>query len=215
VEIIDSERRGGSSVYRARAFMDSYSGVPFVSLHWMFYSEIDPQIYSRYFSGEDRKDTSNITFSHYTFDYDRKTVLVEKGAVGRPQSVARTSDTISTTYEDGLSLFYYARGTVHSAREANIPTFVNESKVNTYIDFKDKIGSTEIDAIKYPVRTVEFEGRADFVGIFGLTGGFRGWFSDDDAAVPILAKMNVIIGSIRLELVRWRRDGWVPPRSSD
>jgi hypothetical protein len=75
--------------------------------------------------------------------------------------------------------------------------------------------STEIDAVKYPVETIEFDGRADFVGIFGLTGGFSGWFSNDEAAVPIIAKMKVILGSIRLELVKWNRPGWVPPRAHE
>ena len=213
VEILDTVRRAGTVLYRAQALMDSYSGVPFVSLHWMFYSEIDPHFYSHFFSGDDRKDTANISYSDYTFDYPRGKVFVEKGITAKRELSTKKTDTISTTYQDGLSLFYYARGNVHSNREANVPTFVNESKVNTYINFVHKPGSSEIDAIKYPVQTLKFEGRADFVGIFGLTGGFEGWFSDDDAAIPIVAKMKVILGSIRLELVRWHRDGWVPPRA--
>jgi len=213
VEILDTVRRGGTVYYRAQAFMDSYSGVPFVSLHWIFYSEIDPHFYSHFFSGLDRKDTAKISYSDYSFDYPRGKVFVEKGITANRELSAKKTDTISTTYQDGLSLFYYARGNVHTTGEVNVATFVNESKVNTYIKFMHKAGSSEIDAIKYPVQTIEFEGRADFVGIFGLTGGFRGWFSDDDAAVPIVAKMKVILGSIRLELVRWHRDGWVPPRA--
>jgi len=215
VEILDTLQKKGTVVYRARAFMDSYSGVPFVSLHWMFYSEIDPQLYSHFFSGADRKDSTNISYSDYSFDYSHGKVFVEKGITTKRDLATRKSDTISTPYQDGLSLFYYARGNVHSNKEVNVPTYVNESKVNTYINFLHKSGSSEIDAIKYPVQTIKFEGRADFVGIFGLTGGFEGWFSDDAAAVPIVAKMKVIIGSIRLELVRWRREGWVPPRAVD
>ena len=179
----------------------------------MFYSEIDPQLHSHYFSGLDRKDSTNIPYSNYSFDYGHGRVFVEKGVKQRPDAVAKQSDTISTTYQDGLSLFYYARGNVHTSREVNVPTFVNEKKVNTYINFMNKLGSSEIDAVKYPIETIEFNGRADFVGIFGLTGGFTGWFSNDDAAIPIVAKMKVILGSIRVELVRWNRGGWVPPRA--
>ena len=44
-----------------------------------------------------------------------------------------------------------------------------------------------------------------------LHGRVVGSTSDDDAAVPIVANMKVIIGSVRLELKRWNRPGWVPP----
>ena len=215
VEIVDTAQRNGATVFRAKALMDSYSGVPFVNLHWIFYSEIDPHFYSHFFSGVDNKDTNNVSYSDYSFDYPRDRVFVERGIRQQHDSATKTTDTISCTYQDGLSLFYYARGNVHSNEPENIPTFVNEKKVNTYINFTNKKTSTEIDAVKYPVETIEFDGRADFVGIFGLTGGFSGWFSNDDAAVPIVAKMKVILGSIRLELVKWNRPGWVPPRAHE
>jgi Protein of unknown function (DUF3108) len=215
VEILDTAQRNGATVFRAKALMDSYSGVPFVNLHWMFFSEIDPHIYSRFFSGVDNKDSNNVTYSNYSFDYVHDRVFVERGIRQQRDSARKSTDTISSTYQDGLSLFYYARGNVHSMEPENIPTFVDEKKVNTYINFTNKKTSSEIDAVKYPVETIEFDGRADFVGIFGLTGGFSGWFSNDEAAVPIVAKMKVILGSIRLELVKWNRPGWVPPRAHE
>jgi Protein of unknown function (DUF3108) len=215
VEIVDTAQRNGATVFRAKAFMDSYSGVPFVNLHWIFYSEIDPRFYSHFFSGVDNKDSNNVSYSNYSFDYHRDRVFVERGIRQQHDSTVKTSDTISSPYQDGLSLFYYARGNVHSNEPENIPTFVNEKKVNTYINFTNKKTSAEIDAVKYPVEAIEFDGRADFVGIFGLTGGFSGWFSNDEAAVPIVAKMKVILGSIRLELVKWNRPGWVPPRAHE
>ena len=215
LEILDTVQKNGRTLFRAKAFMDSYSGVPFVSLHWIFYSEIDPQLYSHFFSGADNKDSNNVSYSNYSFNYARNRVYVERGIRQQEDSATKTTDTISTTYQDGLSLFYYARGKVHSSSSENVPTFVNEKKVNTYINFLNKKTSSEIDAVKYPIETIEFDGRADFVGIFGLTGGFSGWFSNDDAAVPVIAKMKVILGSIRLELVKWNRPGWVPPRATE
>ncbi len=215
IEILDTAQRNGATVFRAKAYMDSYSGVPFVNLHWIFYSEIDPQLYSHFFSGVDNKDSNNVSYSNYSFNYARNRVYVERGVRHMGDSTTKTTDTISTAYQDGLSLFYYARGKVHSNGSENVPTFVNEKKVNTYINFLNKKKPSEIDAVKYPIETIEFDGRADFVGIFGLTGGFSGWFSNDEAAVPVIAKMKVILGSIRLELVKWNRPGWVPPRAAE
>ena len=211
LEVLDSANRMGRVVYRAKAFMDSYAGVPFVNLHWIFYSEIDPRMYSDFFSGVDAKDSASISYSDYSFEYAHGRVFIEKGIRRHQGSIRKGSDTLSTEYQDGLSLFYYARANVHSNREINVPTFVNEKKVNTFINFMNKKTSSEVDAIKYPVETIEFNGRADFVGIFGLTGGFTGWFSNDAAAIPIVAKMKVLVGSIRVELVQWNRPGWIPP----
>ena len=52
----------------------------------------------------------------------------------------------------------------------------------------------------------------DFISIFGLTGYFEGWFSNDEASIPIVAKMKVLIGNITLELKSWKREGWIPPK---
>ena len=107
-------------------------------------------------------------------------------------------------------MFYFARGYVKSGQAAVIPTFINGNKGKTYFDFTDKTTDKEIDSITYPIDVIEFEGEADWVGIFGLTGGFRGWFSNDEARVPIVAKMKVIIGSVKVTLQSWKRSGWRP-----
>jgi hypothetical protein len=73
----------------------------------------------------------------------------------------------------------------------------------------------DIDAVDYPVDVVRFDGRADFVGVFGLTGGFEGWFSNDDASIPITARMKVILGSIKVELTKWKRGNWAPPKFTE
>jgi hypothetical protein len=44
-----------------------------------------------------------------------------------------------------------------------------------------------------------------------LTGYFQGWFSNDETFIPIVAEMKVIIGNVKLELVKWNRKGWNPP----
>jgi hypothetical protein len=119
---------------------------------------------------------------------------------------------IDTLYQDGLSLFFLARKNVMIRQHMSIPTVVSEKQGVTDIDFTTERTKEEIDAVKYPVDLIHFEGEAGFVGIFGLTGGFEGWFSNDAARVPIIAKMKVLIGNVRIELIEWKRTGWTPPR---
>ena len=44
---------------------------------------------------------------------------------------------------------------------------------------------------------------------------FQGFFSDDEAAVPIRAEAKVIVGSIVVELEEWERPGWIPPVAAE
>lgn len=203
---------GSPSVF-TRAFIDSYHGIPFVDLHAIFESAIDEQIFSRRFMGRIKQDET-WDFSRYEFQYDKNRLIVEMGEkdtiIARRETVA-----VNSPYQDGMSLFFFARDGLFSAKTFNVPTMIKEKKANTVIAFTDKRTSVEIDAVDYPIDVAEFDGTMEFTGIFGLTGDFEGWFSNDEARIPILAKMKVIIGSVTIELMDWKRPGWVPPRAKE
>ena len=203
----------GRNVTYAKAFIDSYSGVPFADLHATFESWIDSAFVPRMFVGKS-KDGKVWEYSRYHFDYERGEVLIEGG---RRDTIVEKRDTIglSEPVQDGLSLFFFARDRLRSGRRMNVPCVIREEKVNTFLDFPDTRTSVEVDAIPYPVDVIQFEGTLEFAGIFGLTGDFEGWFSNDDARVPIKATMEVIIGNITIELMEWKREGWTAPRGSE
>ena len=211
IKLVDTLHRDGRILYRAQAFIDSYKGVPFVNLHSVYENHIDTAGYSRWFFARDKKDDSWLTFI-YNFDYASRGVYITEGVWKTDSVIRRETIRIDTFYQDGLSLFYYARTQVLTPQKVNVPTLVMEKKGTTYINFTTERVKEEIDAVKYPLDLVHFTGEAGFVGIFGLTGGFEGWFSNDAARVPILAKMKVLIGNIRIELIEWKRPGWNPPR---
>lgn len=206
-------RQDGSTVLQGNAVIQSYRGVPFVDLHAVYESRFDSTGFSRYFLGKSREN-ENWSFAEYLFDYDKNRVVMRVGSV---ENVTERIDTLplESLYHDGLSLFYHARENLYAGTAMEIPTLVKEKKGITYIDFTGERGMVESDFIKYPIDVIGFTGMAGFVGLFGLTGDFEGWFSNDEARVPIKANMEVIIGSVTLELVSWKRDGWVPPRGSE
>jgi hypothetical protein len=199
--------------YECVANIGSYESVPFVTLKALYQSLVDSAFFARRFYGRSAEGKVT-TFSRYTFDYPNGQVVMETGT---RDSVVERRDTLraAVPLQDGLSLFFYARQNVRSGRRVNVPTVVKENKVNTYIDFLNERTTVEVDGIDYPVDVVRFEGTAEFVGLFGLTGDFEGWFSNDDARVPIQAKMKVVIGSITLDLERWKRADWAPPRAKE
>jgi hypothetical protein len=203
----------GHPVAFARALIDSYRGIPFVDLHAVFESFIDYQVYSHRFMGKIMQD-GGWDFSRYHFEYDKNRVIVEMG--GRDTVISeRDTVEVKAPCQDGMSLFFLARDGLFSGKTVDAPTMIKEKKSNTTIVFSDRRSSVEIDAYDYPIDVVEFDGRMDFTGIFGLTGYFEGWFSNDEARIPIKAKMKVLIGSVTVELMDYKRPGWVPPRAKD
>jgi hypothetical protein len=202
---------GGKKYYNAIAYIDSYSGIPFVNLHQVYESNINSNYYSEFFRGlvKEEKYTS---YTDYSFDYRNQKIHIKKGKISPPEVWTDSSAIADTQYQDGLSLFYYARMNTGQKKSENIPCFVTEEKVYTTINFYDKPLKASIDALDYDINCVRLDGSTDFVSIFGLTGYFEGWFTNDEAAVPVIAKMKVIIGNITLELVEWKRDGWNPPK---
>ena len=214
-QVIGSEQRNGKTIYRTRALINSNPSLSWlVDLHIQFYSELDEGVYSHFWASDD-SSKKEINFRRFRFDYENGKAYLEQGKkLPADERKVESVDTVAITErcQDGLSLFYYSREHVHDSNQDRIPTLIDNKEVYTYINFTNKRTDADIDGVDYPVDVVAFDGKADYVGIFGLTGGFRGWFSNDDAQVPILARMNVILGSIKIQLMRWNRPGWQPPK---
>ena len=211
IKLVEKISEKGRAYYKATAHIDSYKGVPFVSLHSIYESHIDDSLYSHWFRSRIKKD-SDWHFFTYDFNYPEKSLKIEGGTWSTGKVQEWETFRLESYSQDGLSFFYYARALVLSHQSIDVPTVVSEKKGMTSFNFLDERTKEKIEAVDYPVDVVQFEGNAKFVGIFGLTGDFEGWFSNDHARVPILAKMKVLIGNIRIELMKWDRKNWTPPR---
>jgi hypothetical protein len=203
--------------FTAAAFIDSYEGLPFVSLHSIAYTEMDSSFTARRArSLEERSD--QWWGMHYVFDLVRDQCYFEEtwqNDLKAPPYRRTGLDTLKFTgrcVQDGLSLLYFARSRVHQSHKETVPIIAYGKTGSTYFNFTGRKGEQDIDAVEKPVKVVEFGGRLNIEGLFGLTGDFRGWFSDDSAAVPIKAKVKVILGSVNVELIQWHRSGWKPPQ---
>jgi hypothetical protein len=217
-KVTDKEERNGRTVYHAYAFMDSNPALSWLKeLHVKFFSEIDQDAYSSGWVSED-STSKKVTYRKMRFDYEKKKMYFEWGdklPSGEQKKVGDDTINITNACQDGLSLFYYARQHALERRRNRIPTFIDTNEVMTNINFGIENLSEEIDAVDYPVDVVKLDGRAEFVGVFGLTGGFEGVFSNDDAAIPVKASLKVTLGSVRVELRKWKRGNWMPPTASE
>jgi hypothetical protein len=210
IKVKDKKTIKGRTFYITYAYIDSYAGIPFVNLHQIYESYVDENLYSDYFKALVMGDEYT-SYTEYNFDYKKSTIHVKKGKVNPPQVWTDSSTSADKKYQDGLSIFYYARMNTGQQKSENVPCFVTEEKVSTKLNFYKEVEGVSIDAVDYDIACVRLDGETDFISIFGLTGHFEGWFTDDEAAIPVVAKMRVIIGNITLELKSWKREGWNPP----
>ncbi len=212
--VIEGEENLSSDLtYRVKALIDSYKGIPFFSVKTIYKSWLDPTLsYSHKFVGNTKFMSDKWSYQKLLMHYDKNKLINEMWTEKR----LNFSDTVKTgkKWNDGCSLFYLARRYTDLKRNIRIPTVIGRDTVYTEINFVGERDKTKIDAVDYPVKTIYFRGNADWEGIYGLSGKFEGWFSDDAARVPIFAKMNVIVGRVNIELIKWTRDGWSPPRAN-
>lgn len=214
---LQTSRHQGITHYTAAGFIDSYEGLPFIDLHSIIHTEMDSSFSSC--NGRALEWTKNEWWGiHYRYDSTRSRCFIEetwqRDLKEAPYKRLRR-DTLRITgnhVQDGLSLAYFARAHVHDTDTLSVP-IIAYGKLGwmTYY-FGGRRGTEQIDVHGTPIRVVEFDGWLDVEGIFGLTGEFRGWFSDDSAAVPIKAQVRVILGNVNVELVQWTRKGWTPPQ---
>ena len=207
--VVEKTKLRGIPVYKTVAYIDSYPDLPFVSLHQIYESYMDSANFPLRFLAQIFGD-EDTTYVDYEF-YDHSKIKMKKGKYGSTKVWLDSTKTVNKRFQDGLSILYYARMNFGSERSVNIPCFVNEKEEITGINYFTENEPVEIDAVDYEVDCLYLDGETDFVSVYGLTGYFEGWFSNDSFSVPILAKMNVIIGSITLELKNWNKNLWNPP----
>lgn len=211
LESIEIANLNGKKTYYAKSYINSNPGIPFVSLHSIFNSWMDPSLaYSYQFVGQTQLSDNLWDYNKIIFDYQNNQIL-NKHWYG-DSLVTDDKFDYKGKINDGCSLLFFARQYVDLKKTVYVPTFI-DGPYSTKLNFIGTRENIKIDAISYPVKTIYFDGKADWKGIYGLTGKFEGWFSDDEAHIPIKALMNVYVGKIVIELKSWERKGWNPPQA--
>ena len=209
IKIVDKETIDHSPVLKTVATMDSYEDLPFVSLHQVYESYIDSSFYPKRFIGTIYDEDTTITI--YNFQ-NNSLVHVLRGYKNSKIYYVDSTALVSRKLQDGLSILFFARINFGAVNEITIPCFVNEKEEVTKIKYFSENEPVSVESVDYEIDCKRLEGETDFVSVYGLTGKFEGWFSNDSSSVPIVAKMNVIIGSVSLELIDWNKNLWNPPK---
>jgi len=204
-------------VYHIDLSLESNPALFFIGVHSRFETVVLPSpVRCLEFRGYEFSGPDTI-FTHYWMVDSLHALRMQQWNVTRKELLKdETVDSVDTFYE-GTSLVYLARSLLNSNLRIVAPTMVNTNIFTTEINFTTRVVPVEIDAVDYAIDGRELYGRANFVekSLAGFSGDFRGWFSDDDAAIPIRAEMNLSLGTADVILERWSRGAWAPPRFHD
>jgi hypothetical protein len=204
---------GTKNIYKCEAVLKSNEAVPFVNVDFYFISEIevlDNYIRPLQFTSKEFKDGKASVLT-YDFNYDSSYVYIKKtGYNGQLEYEKRMP--LTTVFQDGLSIFYFARFNFFSNKSVDVPVLINQDSSSIHIDYNTSKTDADIDEVDYDISSVYLEGNTKYEFVFGLTGDFSGWFSNDAARIPVKAKLKVKIGNVTLELKGWKRQGWKPPQ---
>lgn len=194
-------------VFKTRVLIKSNPSLPFVNIEQRYESHISENGYPIYFlATEPEKDY--IKFTEYKFNYEKKKIYILKGKYNPYQIWTDSTAELKEKYQDGLSLFYFARNFSGLDSSIRVSVFIVEKYGDALINFTSKKISVKNKELKLNFDAYYLNGIANFVGVYGLTGKFEAYFSADKESVPILAKMNVIIGSVNIKLKEWRKNKW-------
>jgi len=205
---------GKKDTYLCTSTIKSNDALPFVYVNFEFKSQVeikDNQLRPTYFESKETNKDSKQSLLTYNFNYDSGFVDIKK--IGFNNQVEYTNRIqLNPTYLDGLSIFYFARFDYSNTHRTDVPVLINQDKSNISLDFNTDKTDVDIGAVSYDINSLHLEGNTTYDLVFGLTGNFEGWFSNDNARIPLKAKFKVQIGNVTLELKSWRRQNWTPPK---
>ena len=162
----------------------------------------------RFVSDENIDDTAYN--AQYDFDYLNNNIKLTLFDKENPQNTRVKNINLKPNLFDGISLIQFARVNSLMKKKDTVATFIEHKSGDVVFDFSLSKHITESDAFPEGINTVYFNGELFVTGIAGITGPFETWYSNDNSRVPIVAYMEVFIGQVEIELVKWKN--WSPKR---
>ncbi|MCU0452694.1 MAG: DUF3108 domain-containing protein [Bacteroidetes bacterium] len=110
--------------------------------------------------------------------------------------------TADPAFYEGTGLLMLTRCASGFDTTVTLPTIMDHALGTTTITFSSAIEEVTVPAFGRPIRSHPFHGTTDWVGssFAGMSGGFRGWVSTDDARRILRAEVQLFLGSARIEL---------------
>lgn len=216
-QVLEKTTYDSVPAYRLRAYIDSYSGIPFVNLHAVYDTYADAKTCMCLFNSNSQKEGNGWVYTSTRLDINKGNLEWMQSENGKV--IKKEDYPLDKGYTDGLSFVYYLREACRNAngQKANltIPIIVDTLGTSVDITINEAREPCDVTAFDFPLDSYRMSGHLNFKGFFGVTGDFVGWMSVDPAEVPLKGDVKVILGSVVVKLKEIKRDNWTPPRSSN
>lgn len=194
----------GGKYFKLKIFIDSATGIPFITLHDIYETYVDSASAPVAFFAWEKKGDHTLE-TDYLFDYANQKATVRVRKVYEDTTIIQPDEQLplDRVYRDVLALLYFARvKSGENYQNIVIPTFVLNGKDSCYFNEVGQVRELKYQGKKVPAYYIQ--GRVKFIGIAGIKDDFEGWFSVDRQRVPLKAKMKAFFGSVSIELEEYR-----------
>ncbi len=212
-QVIGKTEYDSLPAYHLRAYIDSYSGVPFVNFHSVYDTYADAKTLFCLFNLRKQMDGDDWVYTTTNFQLDRKRIIWNQ--LRDSNSVKEISLPLDSNYTNGVSFIYYLREACRNAQgremKLDVPIIDDTVRSTISLTINEKREECEVTAFDFPLDSYRLSGHINFTGTFGITGDFVGWMANDSSDVPLKAKVKVLIGSVVVQLKEIKRANWSAP----
>ncbi|HEY9166671.1 MAG TPA: DUF3108 domain-containing protein [Candidatus Kryptonia bacterium] len=202
--------------YRLRAYIDSYSGFPFVDFHSVYDTYADENTLYCLYNSRSQKDGQSWVYTTTRFQPDHGIIIWDQTRDGK--FIREVELPLETNYTNGVSFIYYLRNMCLRAEgrqtALDIPIIDDTVRSSVKLVIDEKREPCTVAAFGYPVDSYRLSGHINFIGTFGITGDFVGWMAADSTALPLRADVKVFLGKVVVQLKEVKRAGGIPPRQA-
>ena len=197
VRIKKPETIDGNIVYPIIFFVDTNPSYGFImSLHHIYESYIDPVTLNAVKSRLYTPGSDDFLVRVYYYSYDiNKFETYAMTEEGRFQYIVKD---LPRKVQDSTSMLYFARGLVSDKRSGVTAVVIDEEYKYGHIKFLNETEPITVNGKE--IQSLKIFARAEFEGIAGMNGDAWGWFAPDEQAMPLKGNVEIIVGSISLEV---------------
>jgi len=185
------------TVYPVIFYVDTNPSYGFImSLHHIYESYIDPETLNSVKSRLYTPGSEDYFVRVYYYNYDNN--IFETYAMtedGRFQYIVKD---LPRKVQDSTSMLYFARGLVSDKLSGVTAVVIDEEYKYGHIKYLNETESLTVEGKE--VKALKIFARAEFEGIAGMNGDAWGWFAPDQQAMPLKGNIEILIGSISLEV---------------
>ncbi len=215
IETLGEETVAGQKCVKTKAYAHSYGNLPKVNAQAKFEAWTNAEYgYGVKFTRNLKFRDKDWEFQEVYFDYfGDKTISNRKWVNKDLRQNAKIKITDSKRYFDPFSLFFFGRSSiVEKDRRKSAGTFFDGEPFYVSIVCSENRGFIRSGAFgDKKIEVIRARANADWAEGYGLKGEVVGYFTRDEARIPIKAEIDFIVGKIEANLIQVERTGYSPP----